>query len=69
MGRKIDIDDLIAATEVMVIVGLKHRNAVSEYQKRYADMPRPVIDLGNGQPKLWLRPEIEKWQRKREARR
>jgi glutathione-regulated potassium-efflux system ancillary protein KefG len=25
------------------------------------DMPRPVVDLGEGKPKLWLRPEIERW--------
>jgi hypothetical protein len=24
-------------------------------------MPRPVVDLGDGRVKLWLRPEIESW--------
>ena len=46
---------------VAEILGLSHRNSVSLYQRRYADMPRPVLDLGQGRVKLWLRPEIEKW--------
>jgi glutathione-regulated potassium-efflux system ancillary protein KefG len=61
MGRKVDVDDLIDTLGVASIVGLAHRNTVSEYQARYDDMPRPVIDLGGGRSKLWLRPEVERW--------
>jgi hypothetical protein len=53
--------DLVDAQGVADIVGLSHRNTVSQYQRRYADMPRPVVDLGDGRVKLWLRPEIERW--------
>ena len=49
------------------ILKLSHRNSVSLYQKRYADMPRPVVDLGAGRVKLWLRPEIERWAAKQAA--
>ena len=38
-----------------------HANSVSTYQKRYPDMPRPVLDLGPGRPKLWLRPHVRHW--------
>jgi glutathione-regulated potassium-efflux system ancillary protein KefG len=31
------------------------------YQHRYEDMPRPVVDLGQGRIKLWLRSEIRQW--------
>jgi hypothetical protein len=24
-------------------------------------MPQPVVDLGQGRVKLWLRPQIERW--------
>jgi glutathione-regulated potassium-efflux system ancillary protein KefG len=24
-------------------------------------MPRPVLDLGPGRPRLWLRPQVERW--------
>ena len=43
------------------LLGLSHPSAVSVYQHRYEDMPRPIVDLGRGRPKLWLRPEIERW--------
>jgi predicted DNA-binding transcriptional regulator AlpA len=61
MGRKVDVDDLIDTQTVAQILGLAHRNTVSEYRARYEDMPRPVVDLGAGRSKLWLRPEIERW--------
>jgi glutathione-regulated potassium-efflux system ancillary protein KefG len=54
-------EDLIDAHGVAEILGLNLRNTVSVYQQRYADMPRPVLDLGRGRPKLWLRPEMERW--------
>ena len=61
MGRKVDVDELIDTQGVAQLLGLAHRNTVSEYQSRYAEMPRPVVDLGGGRSKLWLRPEIERW--------
>ena len=27
----------------------------------YPAMPRPVLDLGPGRPRLWLRPQVERW--------
>jgi len=30
------------------VLKLSHRNSVNLYQRRYADMPRPVVDLGAG---------------------
>jgi glutathione-regulated potassium-efflux system ancillary protein KefG len=61
MGRKVDVDDLIDTQAVAELLALAHRNTVSEYQARYDDMPRPVVDLGRGRSKLWLRSEIEPW--------
>ena len=61
MGRKVDVEDLLDANGVAEILGLSHRNTVSVYQHRYADMPRPVREFGNRRVKLWLRPEIERW--------
>jgi hypothetical protein len=46
---------------VAKILGLAHRKTVSEYQARYDDMPRPVVDLSGGRLRLWLRPEMERW--------
>ena len=63
VGRKVDIDDLIDADAVAALLGLAQRTSVSVYQQRYRDMPRPVVDLGKGRSRLWLRPEILEWAR------
>ena len=68
VSRRVDIDDLVDAHGVAEIIGVAHRNTVSEYLTKYDDMPRPVINLGRGRPMLWLRPEIERWASKRVAR-
>lgn len=57
----VETENLIDARAVAELLGLAHRNTVSEYQQRYPDMPRAVLDLGPGRPKLWLRTEIVRW--------
>jgi hypothetical protein len=61
MSPRVDTEDLVDALGVADVLDLSHRNTVSQYQRRYADMPRPVVDLGEGRVKLWLRPDIERW--------
>lgn len=61
MSPRVNTEDLIDAQEVVDILGLSHRNTVFQYQRRYDDMPRPVVDLGDGRVKLWLRPKIQRW--------
>ena len=67
VGRHLDPDDLIDAQAVAELLGLAQRNSVSGYQRRYSDMPRPVVDLGQGRCKLWLRSEIKTWRADRLA--
>ena len=57
----VDPVELVDAQGVADLLGLSHRNTVSLYQKRYADMPRPVVNMGNGRCRLWLDSEIRKW--------
>jgi len=54
-------EDLIDAVEVARLLGLSHRNTVSQYLLKYPEMPRPIIDLGPSRPRLWLRPDVESW--------
>lgn len=61
MAPAVNTEDLVDAQGVADLLGLSHRNTVSAYQKRYPDMPRPVVDLGRGRPRLWLRSDIVKW--------
>jgi glutathione-regulated potassium-efflux system ancillary protein KefG len=66
MVPSVDTDDLIDAHDVAELLGLSHRNSVSLYQRRYPDMPRPVVERGGGRTKLWLRSEIEGWRNERQ---
>jgi len=38
-------------------------------ERRYADMPKLVRDLGQGRVKLWLRPELDAWANQRRRNR
>ncbi len=64
----VNTDDLADARELALLLGLSHPNSISLYQRRYPEMPRPVVDLGRGRPRLWLRPAVEEWARTRRAR-
>jgi hypothetical protein len=63
MAPKVRTEDLIDAQGIAELLGLTQRTSVSVYQKRYPDMPRPVVDLGPGRSMLWLRPSVERWMR------
>lgn len=67
MTPQVATEDLVDAQGVADLLGLSHRNTVSQYQRMYADMPRPVLNLGVGKVKLWLRPEIENWAQQQSA--
>jgi len=60
---KVDTADLIDAHGVAKLLGLAHPNSVSTYQHRYDDMPKPVLDLGRGRPRLWRRSQVLNWMR------
>jgi glutathione-regulated potassium-efflux system ancillary protein KefG len=64
MAPRVNSEDLIDSLEVAKILGLSHRNTVTTYLRRYPDMPRPVVELGTGRVRLWLRPEVEAWARR-----
>lgn len=59
------LDDLIDSHGVAEILGLSLPSNVSVYQRRYEDMPKPVIDFGRGRPRLWLRGEIARWAKRK----
>lgn len=61
VSPRVATEDLLDAQGVADVLGLSHRNTVFQYQGKYEDMPHPVIDLGQGRVKLWLRPQIERW--------
>jgi glutathione-regulated potassium-efflux system ancillary protein KefG len=68
VSPRVVTEDLLDAQGVADVLCLSHRNTVFQYQRKYEDMPRPVVDLGEGRVKLWLRPQIEQWATRRAAR-
>lgn len=61
----VNTDQLADAQELARLLKLSHANSISTYQRRYLDMPRPVLDLGPGRPKLWVRPDVLAWAARR----
>lgn len=57
----IDPRDLIDATQVAELLGLRHRNSVSTYMRRYQDFPRPVLDRGARRDRFWARRDVLDW--------
>ncbi len=55
----VDTDDLIDAVEVAEIIGLSSAKAVSTYQARYPDMPRPIVEKRRG--RLWSKAAMTTW--------
>jgi len=61
VSASIDPEDLVDATGIAEMLGIAHRNSVSVYQGRYPDMPRPLVYLGPGRPRLWSRRAVQAW--------
>ena len=63
MGRKVDVDELLDASQVAEVLGLTNPNGVSVYQRRYNTFPEPVVS--RGRCRLWLRGEVTDWAQSR----
>ena len=61
MGRIVDVDDLLDASDVAEVLGVASRNVVNVYRSRYPDFPAPVLERRGF--RLWLRADIEAWAR------
>jgi hypothetical protein len=59
VGRQVDLDDLVDATEIARRLGVKRPQVVHDWRRRHNDFPEPIAHLGNGH--VWLWPEIESW--------
>ena len=57
--------DLVGAAEASRILGLSHASSVTTYLRRYADFPKPVVDVSSSHARLWNRQDIERWHRGR----
>lgn len=53
--------DFVDANDVALLLGLRHRNSVSTYLRRYSDFPPPIIDRGPRRARIWHRGDIIAW--------
>ena len=63
MGRKVDLDDLMDATDVANLIGVTNANVVGVYRRRYDNFPPPVWASRGGRCQLWVRADVEVWAR------
>jgi predicted DNA-binding transcriptional regulator AlpA len=61
VGRKIDVDDLLDAGGVALLLGLSSANSVATYRRRYPDFPAPTWAPSSGRCQAWVRQDIEAW--------
>ena len=61
----VDPADLVDARIIAELLGLSSPRAISVYRARYPDFPAPAVDMGAGRCLLWLRADIEQWNRAR----
>ncbi len=65
MGRNVDVDDLLDASQVAEVLGLSSPSAVSVYHRRYEDFPAPVLAPASGRCQFWHRADVDAWARRR----
>jgi hypothetical protein len=61
VGRRLDVEQLVGASEIAKRLGVKQRQAVHVWRQRYPDFPEPVLRLDMGL--VWNWPEVERWAR------
>jgi hypothetical protein len=61
VGRQVDADDLVSASEIATRLGVKRPGVVHDWRRRYPDFPRPIARLALGY--VWAWPDIEEWAR------
>jgi hypothetical protein len=61
VGRKVDVEDLVGATEIARRLGMAQVQTVHLWRNRYEDFPQPVAQLG--QALIWAWPDVEGWAR------
>ena len=62
MGRRLDVDQLVGASEIARRLGVRRTQVVHVWRKRYpGEFPEPVLKLDMGL--VWNWPEVERWAR------
>jgi hypothetical protein len=62
MGRKVDIDHLVSASEIASRLGVRTSGVVHDWRRRYSDFPKPIARLALGF--VWAWPDVAAWAKK-----
>lgn len=68
MGRRVDVDQLVGATDIAERLGLVRNQDVHTWRRRDPTFPEPVAVLGGGPQKgifVWYWPDVAVWARKK----
>ena len=61
MGRKVDVEDLVSASEIARRLGAQKPSVVHDWRRRHPDFPQPIARLALGY--VWAWPDVEAWAR------
>lgn len=59
MGRRVDVENLVGASEIADRLGVSSLHVVHKWRERYDDFPEPVTQLRQGL--VWNWPDVEAW--------
>jgi len=59
MGRRVDADQLVGASEIAERLGLRLAQTVHDWRRRHAEFPTPLVSLTMGH--VWYWPDVEAW--------
>jgi hypothetical protein len=62
MGRMVDVDNLVGASEIAERLAVRHVETVHAWRRRYSDFPKPVAQLRLAM--VWAWPDVETWARR-----
>ena len=62
MGRRINVDDLVTATDIAERLGVKRAQVVHDWRRRHTDFPEPLVT----RPRvlLWAWKDVKEWARR-----
>lgn len=61
MGRRVDVEQLVGASEIAQRLGLAQVTTVHSWRRRHEDFPAPVASLHAAL--VWHWPDVERWAR------
>lgn len=59
MGRKLDVEQFVGATEIAERLGVSRGQVVHNWRARFDDFPAPAFELAMGM--VWYWPEVRRW--------